>query len=53
MDQEPVGPIVDLSGESFLFSLTDRQKFHLKDKEKSIAVLRYKEKTAAINFGFG
>jgi hypothetical protein len=49
LDEEPYDrEIEDASGESFIFSLTDKQKFTL--KKKSNAIYRYKNKIA-INFG--
>jgi hypothetical protein len=50
-DQSPYDSYVeDLSGESIIFSLTDNEKFTLKNKNK--AIYRYNSKSA-INFGGG
>jgi hypothetical protein len=40
--------IEDVSGDSFIFSLTDKQKFTLKNKAN--AIYRYSKKSS-INFG--
>jgi hypothetical protein len=50
-DQAPYDAYIeDSSGESFIFSLTDDQKFTLKNKNS--AIIRYSNKSA-INFGAG
>jgi hypothetical protein len=52
IDEKLESHYFDSSGESFLFSLTDKQKFNLKDKSKSTAIFRRKD-NCAINFGVG